>query len=419
MAKKHKSQREEQLLLEQKQDQLIDDALRFSKRRFKKFDEIIGELYAGENLSRFFYTDVRILKISECFNKLPTKKNPAEKKLLKESLIYLDRYSDLVKDEGFIQAVHNMVQFKAYWRNSLSDWKPKSKQASVQLKELTAYLFCMYKVPDFLCKAFYETEKLLFIEWYIHLGTGKKVKELKKVPIPFTQKMGHYFLQAPDKMTIPEALRWAQVRGLGGDEKIAERIAYSWLGSKSFGEEDFWERFIQILIAGGMFNLAKIGELIDYVREAKRLNAAYTLKGRTLQSLLKQSDEWHKQSSHAGVLQYWQSCGIQGFKIKKEKEQIELEELISSKELIAEGKVMKHCVSSYAHSCAKGRIAIFSFRKYSSGFLQEVMATIEVNISLRRIVQAKGKMNKAISEEVRKYMEQWAWNQELSVSPYL
>jgi hypothetical protein len=419
MAKKHKSKKEEQLLLKQQNDQLIEDVLRFSKKRFKRFDEIIEQLYTGENLGRFVSTDVRILKISTCFNKLSTKRNLSEKKLLKESLIYLDKYSALVSDDRFIQAIHNMVQFKTYWKKNIFEWKPKSKQAILQVKELAGYLFCQYKVPDFMYQAFYESNNLLFVEWFIHLGTGRKVKELRDIPIPFTQRMGHYFLQSPSNMNIPEALRWAQVRGLGGDEKIAARIAYSWLGSKSFERESFWERFMQILVAGGMFNHSKIGELIDYVREAKRVNATYSLKGRTLQSLLKQSDEWHKRSSHSVTLQYWQSSGIEGCKFEREHGHITVEELISTRELIDEGKKMRHCVGSYSHSCAKGRTAIFSFRKYSFDMLEEILATIEVNISLKRIVQAKGRMNRPISNEVRKCMEVWAKKQALSIGSYL
>jgi hypothetical protein len=418
MAKKQKSQREQELLLKQEREQVIDDVLRFSKKRFKKFDEVIEELYAGENLSRFFNSDVRILSISECFSRLSKKRDLPEKKLLKEVLIYLDKYSALVSAVEFIQAIYNMIQFKTWWRNNIFEWKPRSKQTQLQLKELVGYLFCKYKVPDFLCQSFYGSN-LLYIEWFIHLGTGGKVKELKKVPIPFTQKMGHYFLQAPSRLTISEALRFAQVRGLGGDERIADRIALSWLGSKSFDNESFWEKFVQILVTGGMFNLSKIGELIDYVREMKRINIDYALKGRTLQSLLKQSDEWHKRSSYSGVLQYWRPSGIEGYRFEKQDGDIIVEELISTKELIKEGKTMKHCVASYAHLCAKGRTAIYSFRKYPSGLMQEVLATIEVNISLKRIVQAKGKLNKPISNEVRKCMETWAKKRELSIGTYL
>ena len=78
---------------------------------------------------------------------------------------------------------------------------------------------------------------------------------------------------------------------------------------------------------------------------------------------------------------------------------------------------MKHCVASYTHYCAQGRSAIFSLRKYSNGVLHDIMATIEVNVFLKRIVQAKGKMNKPISEEAKKYIESWAAKTMLTINP--
>lgn len=418
MAKMQRIQREQALLLKQKSEQAIDDVLRFSKKRFKKFEEIIEQLYTGKDLGRFLNLDERMFKINECFNKLAANRLQPDKKLLKKVLIYLDQYSDLVSGAETIQAVYNMIQFRTWWLNDLFKWKPKSKQTKQQVKELTGYLFCRYKVPDFFYQVFYSTN-LVHIEWFIHLGIGRRVKDLNKMPIQLTQKMGHYFLQAPSHYTIAEALRFAQVRGLGGDERIADRIALSWLGNKSYSDEPFWERFMQILVQGGMFNHSKIGELTDYVREMKRADAGYHLKGRTLQSLLRQSDEWHKRSSHSATLQYWRSCGIDGYRHEKHDGDIVVEELVSSKELVNEGKAMKHCVASYAYLCVKGRIAIYSFRKYMSGTMLEVLATIEVNLSLRRIVQAKGKMNKPISNDVRKCMDLWANKMELSIGAYL
>lgn len=418
MAKKYKSQREQDLLKKQQEEAKIDEILRFSRKRFKKFNEVIEQLYAGEDLSRFNNSDVRISKIREVFTKLKPRRNLPDRKLLKEALIYLDEYSALVSDVDHIHAIYNMVQFRTWWINDLFEWKPKSKQVQVQLKELTSYLFCRYKVPDFLYQGFYSTN-LLYVEWFIHLGTGRRVKDLNKMPIPFTQKMGHYFLQAPARLTIAEAIRFAQVRGLGGDERIADRIALSWLGSKGYDDEPFWERFVQILVTGGMFNHAKIGELIDYVREMKRAVAGYHLKGRTLQSILKQSEEWHKRSSHATVLQYWRPCGIEGYRYEKQDGDIVVEELISTKELVSEGKTMKHCVASYAHLCLKGRAAIYSFRKYTAGTMLETLATIEVNLFSKKIVQAKGKMNKPVSNEVRRCMELWARKTELTIGAYL
>src|SRR5690349_18183350 len=141
MAKMQRSQREQAILLKQESDQKIEEVLRFSKKRFKKFEEIIEQLYTGEDLSRFSSSDVRIPKISECFNRLSTRKQEPDKKLLKEALIYLDQYSDLVSNAESIQAVYNMVQFRTWWINNIFEWKPRSKQTIQQLKELAAYLF--------------------------------------------------------------------------------------------------------------------------------------------------------------------------------------------------------------------------------------------------------------------------------------
>ena len=57
MAKKHKTEREKQLLKTAEQEAVIAHALHFSRKRFKKFEEIIEQLYQGEDLSFSFATD--------------------------------------------------------------------------------------------------------------------------------------------------------------------------------------------------------------------------------------------------------------------------------------------------------------------------------------------------------------------------
>lgn len=242
---------------------------------------------------------------------------------------------------------------------------------------------------------------------------------MKNIPIPFTQKMGHFFTQAPEALTVEEALRWAQVRGMNGDVKCAEKIAYSWIGTKPFEHEIFWESFLQLLLSTAMFNWNKLTELIDYAREMKRENPAYNLKGRTVQSLIRQSDEWHNKYGHVKGNWFWKSCGINGFKVSKKEELLELEELTEAKKLVEEGKAMKHCVASYTHYCAEGKTAIYSLRKYSSGLLTDILATVEINIFLKRIMQAKARMNKPISSEAKKYIDQWASKNMLTISPHL
>ena len=80
MAKKHKTEREKQLLKTAEQEAVIAEALQFSRKRFKKFEDIIGQLYLGEDLS-FSFSDRRIWKINKCLNNFRRRQ-----KLLTENL---------------------------------------------------------------------------------------------------------------------------------------------------------------------------------------------------------------------------------------------------------------------------------------------------------------------------------------------
>lgn len=418
MVKKSKMEREKQLQLTQDKEAEIQQALLFSRKRFKKFNEIILQLYNNEELG-VSCSDQRIWKIKECFDSFSSNAKVIERRKLKDVFIHLNDNSELLSNAEHIQAVYNMVLFRVYWIRDFFNWAPSSKQANMQMMELATYLFCKYKVPTFLYKCFYEIQNRQPVYWLIHIGAGGKVRDMGKVPIPFTNRMGHYFLKAAATFSIAEALRWAQVKGLGGEDKLAEKMAYSWLSTKPYSHEDFWESFIVLVINGGMFNVNKITELIDYVREAKRENENYSLKGRSLQSLFRQSDSWHQRFAVVTNNKAWAPCGIQGYRVEKKSEVFVMEELNESRLLAAEGRTMKHCVSSYAYYCEKGRAAIFSLRRYSDGILLDIMATIEVSLQRLRVVQAKAKMNRPISDEARKHMEAWAKKEGLTTSPYL
>jgi len=418
MSKRNRKIKQRALFAEQQKEEVLNSMLQFSRMRFKKFDEIILQLYLEADLSGFF-ADRRVARVYECFLTVPAKTKAVERAIMKNVFVHLHRHSLLFSGEDYIQTAYNMFRFRAHWKNDVFEWKPYEKRGAEQIGELADYLFCLYPVPQFLYKAFFETTNTSFIDWFIHIGTGKKVKDLANMPIPFTQKMGNYFLQVQNKFSIAEGLRWAQVRGLGGDEKLAERIAWSWIGRKNYEHEVFWESFIRTVVNGGMFNHEQLTQLIDYVREMKRENGSYSLKGRTLQSLLRQSDEWHERSLEVRGIRTWSASGLYGYKLEKKLETVKMEELTGSKLLVQEGRTMKHCVATYVHQCVTGKTAIFSMRKYSMDLQTETLATIEVSLSLRRVVQAKAKMNRKISDEARKHLDEWAKKNDLSVSPYL
>ena len=153
MSSKLKLYKIEKDLLKQQAEQVIEEALRFSKKRFKHFDEVIDLLFSGTDLSRFYGADEKIRKVSECFRKVSS----YDRKYLKDALKHLSDHSSLITCGDTIHAVYNMIRFRNKWCNNIFQWRPLVKGPASQMKELAHYLFCKYPVPDFLYKAFWVT----------------------------------------------------------------------------------------------------------------------------------------------------------------------------------------------------------------------------------------------------------------------
>ena len=85
----------------------------------------------------------------------------------------------------------------------------------------------------------------------------------------------------------------------------------------------------------------------------------------------------------------------------------EIVELLSTQEMLDEGRAMRHCVGSYAGYCASGRTSIWSLRKQieSGRFIR--LATIEVNNTQRFIVQVRGRLNKRPANEDLAILGRW------------
>ena len=70
-----------------------------------------------------------------------------------------------------------------------------------------------------------------------------------------------------------------------------------------------------------------------------------------------------------------------------------IQELLTSKELQAEGRAMNHCVSSYANNCLKGSASIWSMQVSDGKTSPHRVMTVAVNNKSRVISQARGKYN--------------------------
>jgi hypothetical protein len=86
-------------------------------------------------------------------------------------------------------------------------------------------------------------------------------------------------------------------------------------------------------------------------------------------------------------------------------------ELTCQAQLLAESRMMRHCVSSYRRKCNSGTSSIFSLRRIDDEDGQTTQRwhlTMEVDRRTRRIVQVRGKYNRYATTEEFQILRKWA-----------
>jgi hypothetical protein len=86
--------------------------------------------------------------------------------------------------------------------------------------------------------------------------------------------MAHHFMLAPDHFTVEAALRFGQVRGLGGSEVLAGAVAATRLG-RSFEHDEFWRSVLQFFVNEPTIDPIHIGPiLVTYTGKGWRCSIA-------------------------------------------------------------------------------------------------------------------------------------------------
>jgi hypothetical protein len=349
----------------------------------------------------------------------------------------------LIERHEHARGLTRLASLRPRWIRPLADWRPRTHNAARQFSSLARHLLARYPVPVLFDQALFA--RATEAEWFIHVGSGQNLRTAPGLPFPLTKMMAHHALLAPAEHVgcVVEALRWGQVRGLGGSARLAAAVVASRLRTQQFGES-FWLTVVQFLVNHGpMLDPQQVAPLIDFVH-AQRFERGparvengvvvagtipqpnLSMKGRSVESLLRQMHGWHRmlaRETKAGrVVEAWPASGIAGYERAEgtpgNERLFRVVELLDVRQLVQEGRAMRHCVASYASSCASGRCAIFSMREDSGAFSQaERRLTIEVIIQNRRIVQARGRFNAAPDGVAERVLRAWAATAGLTIAP--
>ncbi|MGB3849021.1 MAG: PcfJ domain-containing protein [Tunicatimonas sp.] len=367
-------------------------------------------------------------ELHQLFSAMAAKKL-AQRICFRALLLHLDQQKcqKLLQDPDYLTGLFALSSHVPTIRQPVKTWRRTSHNTEKQFVSLINHCFVRYAVPPFFYRVWLDAKKTTQQRWFIDLAQGKSIRQVGKLPVAMTKKMGHFFTQAAATLTVEEALRWAQAKGMGGSDQLAQAIAGSRLSRNEFKEERLWETVIRFLVQQPEEHAPRVGEVIDYIAHAFEQNATFSMKGRTWTALWRQTEAWHEELNRErklGGRYTWEASGIaervvtkgSGNKVKTYR----LMELCSSKALATEGRKMRHCVSSYAHVCYKQRSAIFSLRVRDQLTAEEsTLATIEVDLRQRRVVQAKARFNAPISAPACQMMEEWAKEEKLTLSPWL
>ena len=437
----HKSPLNMRHELEYHRKQVADERLRQSRIARNPID-VIGAICE----KRMECADISSVPLRDVCERIAAASLPKRELLsLYEFLARIWRVSELpVQSEqrnhrqlNYIDALIGVHRLRRRWIRSIDQWQPRTHNREKQLLSLVGHLLVSYKVPEFFGSVWFRTDEAAakYQKWYVDVGNGKNPRE-GPAPAPLTKKNAHYFLQAPKGYSMEQAIRFGQVKALGGSLALCNAIIETRLGT-DFSNDEFWQGVIRFFVRNPGLDLAQVGPIIDFIQhhkyerqqvflangETRWLPAPqpnFSMQKRTLRALQVQVEEWHRRLGKvkADSSMRWTPSGLRpgNYMRGKDAQRViwRISELLSQKELVREGNALKHCVATYSRQCRDGHSSIWSMTSEDAGGNVRRRQTIEVSRH-KRIVQCRGRMNKHPTEQERQIVRLWAKAESLEV----
>jgi hypothetical protein len=331
-----------------------------------------------------------------------------------------------------IDALAHLAKYCEYAQRPIADWKPNTHNLNRQVASFARHLYANYHIPAFFDSVWYQ-DVTVHHRWFIHVGLGQNIRTAESLPIPLTKKEAHFVMQSPKDFNVQQAFRYGQILNMGGNEPFVRQIMRTRI-AVDFNNNEFWISVFRWFLQNPMLDVAHYAPIVDFVYNQKYVPSRYvdghmvcaqpnlSMKGRDPDSLLNQVEAWHRQTGkerkHGATC--WNPSGIAGLyeENKRTKTTYRIEEILTQKDLIAEGRTMRHCVGSYAGSCTSGRCSIWKFEQITVDGIEKRLK-IEVDNRNRTVTQARGKYNALANASDKYWLNEWCKKAGLGVSRYM
>ena len=311
----------------------------------------------------------------------------------------------------------------------INDWTPRGKGCETLYRSLCEHIWAKYPMPAFIWSAFFD--KLEWLDPLVKdIARGSSLFTLSKegkFPLPMTRAMVHELMTStPGDIPFTKAVRRVQVKTAGG----TPRFFQVWAGTRpgqalgTKAEETFWASVVEWFSKQPMLDPTQVAPLVDFIGYRRNHERDFSMKGRSPMALIRGMQEWHgdlaKVKATNGAA--YERSGFRGLEMEcsgegNTKDIWRIQEILSAKELIAEGRDLHHCVASYSWRVEAKQVSIWSMTCKPTWESEKKMVTIEVTNGPRAIIQARGRFNRAIEAGVEfKVMQRWAQDNGLSIS---
>jgi PcfJ-like protein len=344
-----------------------------------------------------------------------------------------------------VEALVNLSRFAGAHIRKIREWPGTSESASWRpaIGALAEYLLCEHPVPRFLAAAWYGSAAAAGTDdelaerkrqWFIAHGRGASFRSLD-LPIAMTRKMEHLFLMSHDHLGIEMAMRRAELIGLGVPDDVVRAVLATPVAN-DLRNGEFWRTFWMFLIANASaIDTAQIAPLIDYIQAVRHERftietadgfvmrdppqPAFSMKGRTLPSMMRLMDEWHRGLGREQGGLTWKASPLRPMLLEEPCEDPsapplvwQMIELTTGEQLRMEGAALRHCVGRYADKCWRGMSQIWSLRVRRGDKVRHAL-TIEVDLARRAVIQARGWGNRLASGKPLRLLQDWTMRERL------
>ncbi|HKY20372.1 MAG TPA: PcfJ domain-containing protein [Vicinamibacterales bacterium] len=339
-----------------------------------------------------------------------------------------------------VDALVNLSRFRWAHIRAVGDWQGTSASWRPAVYSLAQHLIGRYTVPAFLAASWYAVDDVYAEkkrEWFVAHAHGASFRSLD-LPIEMTRKMEHIFLTSRDHLAFEHAMRRAELLALGGSDELV-RAVLATRSATDLRHGAFWRTVWMFLIANARaIEASQIGPMIDFIQAIRHERVpvetrdgivlrdppqpSFSMKGRTVRSMMRLMQDWHRSLGLANGGLTWAPSPLQPMMIEEPSQDAsappsvwQLMELTNGAQLRAEGTALRHCVASYADRCWRGASRIWALRVHRGEKVRHVL-TVEVDMKRRTVVQARGWGNRAASGKPLRLLHDWTVRERLRLA---